>query len=77
MAPVARWSKVETVTGFGGWRQQLQHMADQDGHTRVNHFCIVAARYEAEPPSESVTWAYLHWRETLNFIHSGKVRVAT
>ena len=58
-----RWSKVDAVSGFTGWRQELQHLADQDGRTRTNHFCIVAASYKGRPPAGSVVWAYVHWRE--------------
>lgn len=58
-----RWTKVDAVPGFKGWRQQLQHMAEKDGHVRRNHFCIVAANYQARPPREPITWAYLYWRE--------------
>ncbi len=60
---VEHWAKIDTATGFRGWREQLQHMADQDKRFPVSHFCVVVASGPAAPPDRMFTWAYVNWRE--------------
>ena len=65
----ARWSKIESSPDFRGWRQELQHVVDTEGHARTNHFCLVVQTftpqrgpYDTKPPQEE-TIAYVLWRE--------------
>jgi hypothetical protein len=58
-----RWSKIEHVAGFDGWRAQFQHMADTGAHA-LNHMCVVVATYSQPGAHQTTVWAYLYWRET-------------
>ncbi len=61
-ATTTRWSRIDSVQGFAGWRAQLQHMADQ-GATPINHMCIVVATYSRPSIHDTTIWGYLYWRE--------------
>ena len=65
----SRWTKIDAVSGFSGWRQELQRLVDTEGHSRVNHFCVVAETYRAprgpgdlKPPAEDQV-GRVYWRE--------------
>ena len=64
-----RWSKIDHARAFRGWRRELQHVVDAEGHARLNHFCLVLQTVTpdrgvadpAQPPD--VTVAHVLWRE--------------
>ena len=68
-AMATRWTKIDAVSGFSGWRQELRRLVDTQGRSRVNHFCVVAEVFrpprgvgDARPPAEE-RLARVYWRE--------------
>lgn len=61
LAAVVDWRNISTMSGFGNWREELRRAADEDGHVRVNHFCVVVriARGKDGPDNK----AFVYWRE--------------
>jgi hypothetical protein len=64
-----RWTKIDAVAGFSGWRKELQRWADTEGRQPVNHFCVVAETFrpprglaDPKPPPEEVV-ARVYWSE--------------
>ena len=52
------WRRVGSVPGFSGWREELQRLADRDGHARRNTFCIVV---DDSDPGDAT--AVVYWKE--------------
>jgi len=59
-AAPAGWTKPDAVTGFGGWRAELQRIVNEDEKAPVGHFCVVVK--EADPVSP-YRIAYVYWQE--------------
>lgn len=66
------WTKIDGYHGFQGWREQLQHMADQGSHFPVSHFCVIVATGSTAPPDNKFTWAYVYWREAAQLYTFGQ-----
>ena len=71
-AAATRWQKIDAVSGFQGWRAQLQHMVDREGMSRANHFCAVVATGRTAAPENSYTWVYVYWREAARLYTFGQ-----
>ena len=59
----ARYFPLTDVSGFLGLTDELQRRVDEDGHARVNHFCVVGE--ELRSPGEKRPWvsAITFWQE--------------
>ncbi len=72
-APAAtHWAAVDSYSGFRGWREQLQQLADDDKRFPVSHFCTVVASGATAAPANRYTWAYVHWREAARLYTYGQ-----
>ena len=68
-ATPSRWAGIESVKGFSGWRHELQRLVDAEGHSRINHFCVVAEVFhpprgpgDVKAPVEE-RLGHVYWRE--------------
>ena len=62
-----QWRKPDAEPGFKGLSEELRHLADRDGHVRINSFCAVVES-EQRPKTKrdldgGFTWVLVHWKQ--------------